>query len=642
MTRITRRTRYALGLAAVTASVAVAASPALAIDPPAVGGSGSAYSFSRTFTFSATADEGTTVSGYVGGVNGAEGPIASGVEIPGIGIGDHVFRVKAVQENGIESGYAELPFAVLADTTPPSLGAVLAGTPTAAGWFNALTIQRSPCADGESGLPAGACDATPWTQNGSFAAGAQTVSATDLQGNTATAPVPAFNFDNVQPVLGAGVPLTPSSGAIVPEEPTFQWSPGQDLTSGVGEYEVQIRIADPENDTPPITTIARVTDTGGVGNYTTARQPALSPDPMPEGKKIEWRVRTIDKAGNVRTSDWWSIRIDSTIPPAPSITAGPTGPSRDTSPAFSWQGTQQTYKWDVRRAGAETPVREGAGPETQTTLSSLPDGDYIFRVTQVTEAGRGSAEATRTFQVNTTPPAPPTILARPTFPAITAPVFTWSAEPGAYSRWVVIGPSGAAIVGPVNTPVTNAELPPLANGAYSFQVQQIDPAGNVSNATSEPFTVLAPLVPAPSPSGSAGTIAALALPKQNATRLKPKAGQVVPTLAPVLKWTKGPRGTRLYNLQIFRVTQVTKAGATPKVTKIYSSFPKGLQTRAPKARLKAGTCYVWRVWPYTGRAFTPKPVGVSNFCTASAKVIKLKEKQARAKAAKLRAARAKR
>ncbi len=271
--------------------------------------------------------------------------------------------------------------------------------------------------------------------------------------------VPAFNFDNVPPVLGEGVPLTPSSGAIVPEEPTFQWNPGQDLTSGVASYELQIRIADPENDTPPITTIARVTDTGGVGNYTATRDATLSPDPMPEGKKIDWRVRTFDKAGNVRTSDWWSIRIDSTIPPAPSITDGPTGPTRDTSPTFTWAGTQQTYKWDVRRAGAETPVREGAGPDTRATLSSLPDGDYIFRVTQVTEAGRGSAEATRTFQIDTTPPDPPTILSRPTFPAITAPVFTWSAEPGAYSRWVVIGSSGTPVVGPIDTPVTTRGAP---------------------------------------------------------------------------------------------------------------------------------------------------------------------------------------
>ena len=223
---------------------------------------------------------------------------------------------------------------------------------------------------------------------------------------------------------------------------------------------------------------------------------------------------------------------------------------------------------------------------------------------------------------------------------MTTAVFTWQVEPAAYSRWVLIDATGAAVAG-TDSVVPRAELPALAEGAYTFQVQQIDSAGNVSGTTSEPFTVLAPLVPAPSPGGSAGTIAALQLPKQNASRLQPKAGKILPTLSPVLRWTRGPRGTTLYNLQIFRVAQVKKKGATPKVSKIYSSFPKGLQARAPKAKLKAGTCYVWRVWPYTGQAFTPKPIGISNFCTASAKVIRLKEKQARAKAARLRAARAK-
>ena len=86
------------------------------------------------------------------------------------------------------------------------------------------------------------------------------------------------------------------------------------------------------------------------------------------------------------------------------------------------------------------------------------------------------------------------------------------------------------------------------------------------------------------------------------------------------------------------MTQVKKGKGAAKVTKIYSSFPKGLQVRAPSKKLAAGTCYVWRVWPYTGRAFTPKPVGVSNFCTASTKVLRQKALAARAKAAKLKAA----
>lgn len=634
MTRITRRTRSVLGLAALTASGLLFASSALAIDPPTVSvDPAGPTNGGVTVSFGAAPDPGDEVIGYEGGlVTDAGAEPTDAVASPSAftpGEGTYFYRVRAIQAAGGPGPYGTSAPIVI-DQTAPTLSVGLSAAAGPTGWITApsLSILRT-CS------PDASCGPIPVTTQG--ANPAQQFTVTDAAGNVSIpAALAAFNFDNVIPVAGA--PLTPSSQAVVPAEPQFEWTRGSDATSQVAGYEVQVRIIDPNNDTPPITTIARVDAAASVGNYVATRQPAVSPDPLPEGNRIEWRVRTLDVAGNGSNSDWWSLRIDSTIPAAPTITGGPAGPSRDTSPTFTWEGTQTTYKWDVRRAGAETPVREGAGPATQTTLSSLPDGDYIFRVTQVTEAGRGSAEATRTFQVDTTPPDPPVILSRPTFPAITAPVFTWATEPGAYSRWVVVGPSGSAIVGPTDTPVTSAELPPLADGAYSFQVQQIDAAGNISGATGEPFTVLAPLVAAPAPSGSTGTIAALALPKQNASRLSPRAGQVVPTLAPVLKWTKGPRGTKLYNLQIFRVTQVKK-GATPKVTKIYSAFPKGLQMRAPKTRLKAGTCYVWRVWPYTGQAFTPKPVGVSNFCTASSKVIRLKAKQAAAKAAKLRAKR---
>ena len=130
--------------------------------------------------------------------------------------------------------------------------------------------------------------------------------------------------------------------------------------------------------------------------------------------------------------------------------------------------------------------------------------------------------------------------------------------------------------------------------------------------------MLAPLVPVPGDDGQATFLASL--PKQNALRLKPKAGTTLPTLQPVLRWKKGPRGTKLYNLQIFQVTK-RKGNAKPKVTKVLSRFPRGLQFRAPKKGLKPGTCYVWRVWPYTGTAFTTRPVGVSNFCVASSKVL---------------------
>ena len=47
--------------------------------------------------------------------------------------------------------------------------------------------------------------------------------------------------------------------------------------------------------------------------------------------------------------------------------------------------------------------------------------------------------------------------------------------------------------------------------------------------------------------------------------------------------------------------------------------------------MRPGTCYVWRVWPYTGTTFTPKPLGISNFCVAKASVLKKKAAQAAAR-----------
>ena len=52
--------------------------------------------------------------------------------------------------------------------------------------------------------------------------------------------------------------------------------------------------------------------------------------------------------------------------------------------------------------------------------------------------------------------------------------------------------------------------------------------------------------------------------------------------------------------------------------------------------MRPGTCYVWRVWPYTGTRFTPKPLGFSNYYVAKASVLK---KEGRAGGRRRKAAR---
>ncbi len=122
--------------------------------------------------------------------------------------------------------------------------------------------------------------------------------------------------------------------------------------------------------------------------------------------------------------------------------------------------------------------------------------------------------------------------------------------------------------------------------------------------------------------GSAATAARTpSLLRLHSHRMRPHAGLLLRTRTPLLRWIKGPRGTKLYNVQIFRLTR--GAGGRPTaVEEVLSAFPRGLAFRVPARTLKPRNCYVWRVWPWRGKRFTRGPLGVSNFCVASAKVLR--------------------
>lgn len=478
------------------------------------------------------------------------------------------------------------------------------------GWYRSLTIDWS-CAD-----PSGAVCADQVITVARAGAVARQV-ATDGAGNvSAEAVTAAFNFDNgaFQPAISS-----PSNAARVAGEPTYKWVKITDPTSGNDHFEVWARWSNGADQ--KIATAA--------GNATQVTRNVRTA-PLPEAVSIRWFVRFYDKAGNFRDSAARTFTIDPTPPSAaPTITGGPVGPTRVTTPTFTWAGTEPSFSWDVTRAGETTPGQSGKGAAKQATLNALSDGDYAFRVSQVTALGAEGPEVTQAFTVNTAPPAPPVITARPAAPTAVPAGFAWATETGAFSRWQVLGAGGGAVKGPSDSLTASVNVGALPSGAYTFSVSQIDAAGNVSAPVSEGFTVQLPpgVVVAPT------KLTVVPLPRENAARLTPRASSRVASIRPVLRWKKGPSGTTLYNVQIFRVTK-KQLGRAATIKKIHSAFPRATRYRSPK-RLAAGQCYVWRVWPYTGSAFTPKPLGISNFCIVSAKV--LKRNIARAKAQRARA-----
>lgn len=96
----------------------------------------------------------------------------------------------------------------------------------------------------------------------------------------------------------------------------------------------------------------------------------------------------------------------------------------------------------------------------------------------------------------------------------------------------------------------------------------------------------------------------LLFPPALTSALDPPVGRVLRTTTPLLAWHR-PSDVRpaLYNLQIFEGSR-----------KVLSAFPRGLEYRVPRGRLRTGHQYIWRVWPFlaSGR-FTSRPVGVSAF-----------------------------
>lgn len=618
----------------VAAPVAVAAPSA-----PSVSSSPSGATSANAATFSwttATPDAGYQIDHYEGGLDGEVvdlGAAAGSATRTPLSADTHTFRVRAVQAPippidpllpppppQVATGpYGSVQLIV--DRTPPTISVALSpSSPNGSNdWYRTSVRIDWSCSDsGGAGIASCPPDETISSQG---TGPRRTRHATDRAGNeSGSRTSPAFKLDSVAP--GPGAMRVPTPGATVAPEPTFVWgpAPGGD-TSGIDRYEVMVRIGGSYR------AVARLSHTGA-GEYRTTRQAGVYNQAFPNNTELRWYVRTYDRAGNVGGSESQSraFRIDPTVPGPPAFTAGPNGPTNVAGPTFAWTGSHPSFAWAVSVAGTERVVVSGSGPQTQALLPPLPDDDYVFSVSQVTSFGRKGVEATRSFQIDTVAPPAPVITARPPFPTTSpTPGYAWTVEPGSFSRWRVVGAAGSALQSS-DTPMTSATVGPLGSGAYNFRVAQVDAAGNESASAVEAFSIIGP--------SAARRRAPLSLPRQNAGRLRPRAGKTMLTRRPVLRWRGGPDAT-VYNLQVFRVLRARTAGATHPVKKIYSVFPTKRRYRMPKAKMLPGTCYVWRVWPFVGRRFTGKPLGVSNFCVANKTALRQKA-EAKRRAARRR------
>jgi hypothetical protein len=162
--------------------------------------------------------------------------------------------------------------------------------------------------------------------------------------------------------------------------------------------------------------------------------------------------------------------------PALSILTGPNGPTRDTTPAF-------TFDADDGATVVECSIDQGtpdyepcADTAPYSSGSPLADGDYTFRVRAV-DAAEEETVATRGFTVDTEVPTL-TLTAGPSGPVADAtPTFVFTGEAGAALDCSV--DQGTPDYAPCSSPHT----PTLSDGSYSFRVRATDAAGNTTART---------------------------------------------------------------------------------------------------------------------------------------------------------------
>ena len=186
-----------------------------------------------------------------------------------------------------------------------------------------------------------------------------------------------------------------------------------------------------------------------------------------------FEVRAVKDALNQRDPGPAATRtftVDTTAPTA-SIPTAPAGPTRE--PRFTFATTEAATFRCRLDGGAFSDCESPYAPV-------LADGDHTLAVVAVDAAGNASAPVTRTFTVDTTPPAPADVT-----PAVDGDTATLTFTSGALCR--LDGPSGDGAFEACASPRSYTGLAP---GRYRFTVRTIDAAGNSSEAARE-FTVAA-------------------------------------------------------------------------------------------------------------------------------------------------------
>jgi hypothetical protein len=230
--------------------------------------------------------------------------------------------------------------------------------------------------------------------------GSQTVTATDLAGNSATGGEFMILRDSQAPTGGS---LGYANGyGNIGAGITVNYSPGTDSQSGVGAWQLQRSTGELEN--------GACDNYGAYATVSTASGPYQDTDLM-NGKCYRYQLLVQDNVGNETVVSSTNVVMTDDVPPTGTINPDPAGPSRAT---VSLTGTASD-----EGSGVASSTLAYSGPASGTVCttsatswscnwntSALPDGVYTLTLSVTDNAGNTTPSAAqRTLEIDNTAPA---------------------------------------------------------------------------------------------------------------------------------------------------------------------------------------------------------------------------------------------
>jgi hypothetical protein len=427
----------------VTVDATPPAAPTLTQKPPANSNSSTA-----TFAF-ADSDESVTFACRLDG--GAFSACESPTTYTGLADGAHTFGVEAI--DAAENSSAETTFSWTVDTVAPPQPTIDSAPP-------ALTNAGSATfafSDSEAGVglqcrldgaPFSSC-ASPKSYS-SLADGAHTfaVRAVDAAGNSSSPASASWTIDTIAPTVTlSSKPAVRTNNPV----PSFAFTASESGSA-----------------------FSCALDGGGPSPCTSPQTYAAQAD-----GPHTFTVRATDAAGNTGPPTQYGWTIDTVPPAAPTIDSAPPTPSNSSTASFAFSDTESGVGYRCRLDGGAF-----SSCNSPKMYSDIADGLHSFDVLAVDAAGNASSATSRSWTIDTVPPAAPTIDSKPAnvTPETTARFVFSDGESGVVFNCRLDGGSFSSCTSP-------KDYPSLTDGGHVFSVAAVDAAGNASSAATWSWTV---------------------------------------------------------------------------------------------------------------------------------------------------------